>query len=273
MDKSRLRERAERLRSLHRGPILVLPNAWDVASARIVEQAGFPAVASSSAGVAAALGYPDGQLVSRAEMLEMVGRMARALDVPLTADLEAGYGDAGATVAAALEAGAVGMNLEDLAAGGPGLVPVEAQLAAIGAARAAGDTLGVHFVINARTDVYLGAVGEPAGRFDHAVQRGRAYLKAGADCVFVPGVRDEETIGRLAKAIEGPINILVGPGSPPVARLAALGVARVSAGSGPQRAAHTAARRAAEELRDHGTYKFADGIMTWAEVNALFPKR
>ena len=274
MNQSQLSAKADRLRSLHSGKILVLPNAWDVASARVVEQAGFPAVASSSAGVAAVLGYPDGQLVSRDEMLDLVGRMARALEVPLTADLESGYGDAGKTVEAALDAGAVGMNLEDLASGGRDLlVPIAAHEAAIGAARAAGDRRGVHFVINARTDVYLASVGEPESRFDHAVQRGRAYLAAGADCVFVPGVRDEETIGKLVKAIGGPINILVGPGSPSVQRLAALGVARVSAGSGPQRAAHTAARRAAEELRDRGTCTFAEGIMTWSDVNALLARK
>jgi 2-methylisocitrate lyase-like PEP mutase family enzyme len=268
-----LRESAERLLALHRGPILVLPNAWDVASARVVEEAGFPAVATSSAGVAAVLGYPDGERVPRDEMLGMVSRIARAVRVPVTADLEAGYGSAGATVEAALRAGAVGMNLEDGRRDEKALATVEEHAASVREARAAADRLGVHFVINARTDVYLARVGPEAERFDHALRRAAAYLAAGADCIFVPGVRDAETIGRLAAAIRGPLNVLAGPGTPPVAKLASLGVARVSAGSNPMRAALTAARRAVEEMRDRGTYSFAEGILTHAEVNALLSDR
>ncbi|HZX94879.1 MAG TPA: isocitrate lyase/phosphoenolpyruvate mutase family protein [Myxococcales bacterium] len=269
MDNALLRERAALLRRLHdRTRILVLPNAWDVASARVVEKAGFPAIATSSAGVAAVLGYADGERISRAEMLEMVARIARAVRVPVTADLEAGYGGAAQTVEAALQAGAVGMNLEDAAAGG-GLVPIAAQVEQIKAARAAADRAGVPFVINARTDVYLARIGEEQGRFAHAVERARAWLAAGADCAFVPGVRDADTIGRLVRAIDGPINILAGPGTPDVPTLAALGVARVSAGSATMRAALTAGLRAAEEMRDRGTYAFAENILTHAEVNAL----
>jgi 2-methylisocitrate lyase-like PEP mutase family enzyme len=268
-----LRESAERLLALHRGPILVLPNAWDVASARVVEEAGFPAVATSSAGVAAVLGYPDGERVPRDEMLGMVSRIARAVRVPVTADLEAGYGSAGATVEAALRAGAVGMNLEDGRRDEKALATVEEHAASVREARAAADRLGVHFVINARTDVYLARVGPEAERFDHALRRAAAYLAAGADCIFVPGVRDAETIGRLAAAIRGPLNVLAGPGTPPVAKLASLGVARVSAGSNPMRAALTAARCAVEEMRDRGTYSFAEGILTHAEVNALLSDR
>ncbi len=268
-----LRESAERLLALHRGPILVLPNAWDVASARVVEEAGFPAVATSSAGMAAVLGYPDGERVPRDEMLGMVSRIARAVRVPVTADLEAGYGSVGATVEAALRAGAVGMNLEDGRRDETALATVEEHAASVREARAAADRLGVHFVINARTDVYLARVGPEAERFDHTLRRAAAYLAAGADCIFVPGVRDAETIGRLAAAIRGPLNVLAGPGTPPVAKLASLGVARVSAGSNPMRAALTAARRAVEEMRDRGTYSFAEGILTHAEVNALLADR
>jgi 2-methylisocitrate lyase-like PEP mutase family enzyme len=266
-----LRERAERLLALHRG-ILVLPNAWDVASARVVEEAGFPALATSSAGIAAVLGYADGERVPRDEMLDMVSRIVRAVRVPVTADLEAGYGSVGATVEAALRAGAVGMNLED-GRGGTALATVEEHAASVREARAAADRIGVHFVINARTDVYLARVGPEAERFDHALRRAAAYLAAGADCIFVPGVRDAETIGRLAAAIRGPLNILAGPGTPPVATLLSLGVARVSAGSAPMRAALTTARRAAEEMRDRGTFSFAEGILTHAEVNALLAGR
>jgi 2-methylisocitrate lyase-like PEP mutase family enzyme len=267
-----LRESAERLLALHRGRILVLPNAWDVASARVVEEAGFPAVATSSAGVAAVLGYPDGEHVPRDEMLGMVSRIARAVRVPVTADLEAGYGSAGATVEAALRAGAVGMNLED-GRHQTGLATLEEHSASVREARAAADRLGVHFVINARIDVYLARVGPEAERFDHTLRRAAAYLAAGADCIFVPGLRDADTIGRLAAAIRGPLNVLAGPGTPPVAKLASLGVARVSAGSAPMRAALTAARSAAEEMRDRGTFSFTEGILTHAEVNALLADR
>lgn len=266
-----LKERAALLLRLHdRSRVLLLPNVWDVASARVVESLGFPAIATGSAGVAAVLGYADGERIPRGEMLGMVARIVRAVRVPVTADLEAGYGDPGGTVEAALEAGAVGMNLEDGLAAGPGLTETAEQAKRIAAARAAADRHGVHFVINARTDVFLRGIGEERDRLAHALDRARAYLAAGADCIFVPGVKDEGIIGKLASGIGGPLNVLGTAGSPPVAKLAALGVARVSAGSGPMRAALTAGKRAAEEMRDRGTFGFAEGILSGAEVNALF---
>ena len=273
MDLQSLRDRAALLLRLHdRTRTLVLPNVWDVASARVVEQAGFPALATSSAGVAAVLGYPDGQRIPPREMLDMVARITRAVRVPVTADLEAGYGDSGRTVTAALEAGAVGMNLEDGTEEGT-LLPIAEHVEQVRAARAAAALHGVPFVINARTDVYLLGIGEPRGRFAQALERARAYLAAGADCIFVPGVRDADTIGALARAIDGPLNVLAGPGTPPVATLEKLGVARVSAGSAPMRAALTHARRVAEEMRDRGTYTFAENILTHDQVNALLSPR
>ena len=264
-----LEERAALLLRLHdRSRVLVLPNVWDVASARVVESLGFPAIATGSAGIAAVLGYADGERIPRGEMLEMVARIVRAVRVPVTADLEAGYGDPGGTVEAALEAGAVGMNLEDGFAAG--LTEKGEQVKRIAAARAAAGRHGVHFVINARTDVFLRAIGEERDRLAHALDRARAYLAAGADCIFVPGVKDEAIIGKLASGIGGPLNILGTAGSPAVAKLAALGVARVSAGPGPMRAALTTGKRAAEEMRDKGTFGFAEGILSGPEVNALF---
>ncbi len=264
-----LRERAALLLRLHdRSRILILPNCWDAVSARMIESLGFPAIATGSAGVAAVLGYADGERIPRGEMLDMVARIVRTVKVPVTADLEAGYGDPGGTVEAALEAGAVGMNFEDgLAAGG--LATKAEHVRGIAAARAAADRHGVHFVINARTDVFLQRIGEEGGRLDHALDRARAYLAAGADCIFVPGVYDAETIGKLAKGIAGPLNVLGAALAPPIATLSALGVARVSAGAGPMRAALTAGKRAAEEMRDRGTFTFADGILSGAEVGAL----
>jgi 2-methylisocitrate lyase-like PEP mutase family enzyme len=263
--------KTEILRKLHQGPrILVLANAWDVASARIFEEAGFPAIATSSAGVANCLGYPDGERISRDEMIGMVQRIAGALLVPVTADVENGYGDALLTARAVVDAGGAGMNLEDVAkAHDPNsLVGLAEQVRIIGKIRAATD-----LVINARTDVFLLSIGDPATRFDRAVERANAYLKAGADCAFVPGVRDAETIGRLAKAINGPLNILAMAGVPPVAELERLGVRRVSIGSGPMRAVMGLTRRIANELRDQGTFtSMTDQAMIYTDANRLFIK-
>lgn len=280
MESSVQRERAAALRRLHAGPsVLVLPNAWDVASARLFETAGFPAVATTSAGVAFALGYPDGQRISRGEMADAVRRMAERLAVPVTADMEAGYGptpeDAAATARAVVDAGAVGMNLEDApGAGGEGTLLDQAlQGERIRAAREAAATAGVPIVINARTDVYLAGIGEPATRLAHTVRRIVAYREAGADCVFVPGVYDAETIGILAREAGGPLNILAGKGCPPVPELARLGVRRLSIGSGAMRAALGLVRRIAEELRGPGTYeRLFDGSIPHAELNRLLER-
>jgi 2-methylisocitrate lyase-like PEP mutase family enzyme len=273
-------ERAATLRGLHAGPsVLVLPNAWDVVSARLFETAGFPAVATTSAGVAFALGYPDGQRISRDEMAEAVRRIAAPLAVPVTADMEAGYGptpeDAAATARAVVEAGAVGMNLED--APGPGgettLLDQALQVERIGAARDAAQAAGVPIVINARTDVYLGRIGAPETRLAHAVRRMIAYREAGADCVFVPGVYDAETIAVLAREAGGPLNILAGKGCPPIPELARLGVRRLSIGSGAMRAALGLVRRIAEELRGPGTYeRLLEGSIPHAELNRLLER-
>jgi 2-methylisocitrate lyase-like PEP mutase family enzyme len=248
-----LSEKAERFRRLHKAPpILRLANVWDAASARIVEEAGLPAVATSSAGIAFSLGYPDGEVIPRAEMLQQVQRIARVVSVPVNADLEAGYGDVEGTAAGLIAAGAVGLNLEDAKAGVLEEIPAQAQK--IEAIRMVGRTLGVPIVINARTDVYLWQVGEPGTRFDRTVERLIAYREAGADCAFVPGVTDEETIGRLARTIGFPLNILGVQGAPSVNRMEELGVSRVSLGSGPMRATMARMRRLTEEFRDSGTY-------------------
>ncbi len=268
-----LRDKAEALRRLHAGPrALILANAWDVASARLVETAGFPAIATSSAGVAFALGYPDGERISRAEMLDMVRRIARAVKVPVTADVEAGYG---ATAQAAAEtargvvaAGAVGMNLED--AGDGRLLPLELQVERVRAARGAGDAAGVPLVINARTDAF--GVGElaDAQRAEEAIRRANAYLRAGADCAFVPFVTDRALIARLAREIEGPLNVLGTPDSPPVAELERLGVRRISIGGGLARAAYGRARRVALEVKETGTFQsLREGTISYGEMQRL----
>src|SRR5437899_3449980 len=191
MDPQTQHQRAAALRRLHQGPgILVLPNAWDVASARLIETAGFPAVATTSAGVAFALGYPDGERISRGEMAEAVRRIAARVRVPVTADMEAGYGrtpqSAAATARAVIAAGAVGMNLEDAPADGDGLLDVALQADRIRAACDAAASAGVPLVINARTDVFLARIGAPETRLAHAVSRLNAYRAAGADSLFAP---------------------------------------------------------------------------------------
>jgi 2-methylisocitrate lyase-like PEP mutase family enzyme len=254
------------LRKLHRGPrILVLPNAWDVASARIFEQAGFPAIATTSAGVANSLGYPDGESIPRDEMIDVVARIARAVSVPVTADVEGGYGDPVGTAEALVRVGAAGMNLEDSNRKNPE-VELAAQLRAIEMIRARTD-----LVINARNDIYLFGLGDPATRFERSVERLNAYRKAGADCLFVPGVRDAETIGKLARALHGPLNILATAGVPSVADLERLGVARVSVGSGPMRAVMGLTDRIAKELRERGTYaSFTEGAFPYLDASRLF---
>ena len=253
MDVQKQAAKAEQFRKLHHGPkMLLLPNAWDVASARILEEAGHPAIATTSAGIAYSLGYADGQRISRDEMLSIVARIARAVRVPVTADLEAGYGTTpkamADTVTAAIEAGAIGMNLEDLAEDEKSLFELPLQLEKIRAIRETAATMGVPFVLNARTDIYLATIGPAETRFDRTVERLRAYAKAGADCVFVPGLTDLDTIAKLVKAFAAPLNILAQPASPPMADLERVGVARVSTGSGIMRAAMGLTQRIAKEM-------------------------
>jgi 2-methylisocitrate lyase-like PEP mutase family enzyme len=266
-------EKAELLRRLHHGPdILVLPNAWDCASARIVECAGFPAIASTSAGLANSLGYPDGQRIPREVMLAAVKRIAACVAVPVTADLEAGYEDIAKTTAGLVDSGAVGLNLEDLDYGvAEGLLDIGRQIQKIAAVRRIGDELGVKLVINARTDVYLAQIGDPESRFGRACDRLRAYIGAGADCVFIPGISEAGLIGRFVQTLKFPINILAVAGTPSVQRLKELGVARVSVGSGIMRATMGLTRQIAQELRTRGTYdKMIEGAIPYAEANRLF---
>jgi 2-methylisocitrate lyase-like PEP mutase family enzyme len=267
--------KAEAFRNLHRGArILVLPNTWDVASSRIVEDAGFEAVATSSAGVAFSLGYPDGQRISRSEMMAAVARIARAVKVPVTADSEAGYGDrpedAGQTATEVIAAGAVGMNLEDSRddSADP-LIDLTLAVEKIKAVREAASAAGVQIVLNARSDVYLAEVGRPETRYDETIRRLSAYRDAGADCLFAPGVRDKSTIERLVRDLNAPLNILAGLESPPVPELQKLGVARVSLGSSPIRAALGLLSRMAEELKTSGTYEAMNGAPTHADVNKM----
>jgi len=271
-DSAALRRKAEVLRALHHGPEpLLLLNAWDAASACVVESLGFPAIATTSSGVANALGYADGEHLSREEMLAAVTRIARAVAVPVSADLEAGYGaNTGAvaeTVRLAVTAGVAGFNLEDSRGGV--LLPLDQAVARVQAARATADAAGVPLVINARTDVFHPGYFQ-GDTFKEAARRANAYREVGADCLFLPFVSDAVTIGRLVKAIHGPINILAAVSTPPLPELKDLGVARVSVGGALARAALTVIRQAAQELHNTGSFDFTGHIISHAEMNTLF---
>lgn len=272
-------ELARQFLALHDGrKTLLLPNAWDVASARIFEEEGFPAVGTSSAGVAFALGYPDGQKISRNEMLSVVHCIAEAVRIPVTADMEAGYGlkpeEIAETAREVLAAGAVGMNLEDAIHDRPdALVDLSLQKEKIRAVVEASARAGVSFVLNARTDVFLAAIGAPETRLPRTIERLNAYRDAGAQCLFAPGVKDKETIAQLASGVRGPLNILATAGTPPVAELEKLGVARVSIGSGAMRATLGLLAHIARQLREEGAFSLmTDGAMTYADATRLFTR-
>ncbi len=268
---------AKAFRELHyTGRPLVLPNVWDALSARVIENAGALAIATSSAGVSWALGRSDGHGLARAQAIEATRRIVGAVGLPVSADIESGYGDGttkdiAETVEAVIEAGAVGINIEDAPGrNGDPLVSTEEQVGRIRAARAAGEAKGIDLFINARTDVFLAAVGDPEKRLEAVIRRAAKYLEAGADSIFVPAVTNLETIADLVAGIGAPLNILVGPGAPSVADLANLGVARVSLGSSVALGAYGLVRRAVQEALTAGTYELLDEGLSFGEVNALF---
>lgn len=277
MTSTNQKEKANLFRSLHTGsPILVLPNAWDAASACILEQAGFAAIATTSSGVAAALGYPDGQRISRDMLIESTARIVRAVDCPVSVDIEAGFGEGIEevlqTIRAILEVGAVGINIEDTRKGeDTSLINSTVQVELIQAVRQFGTEMDVPLVINARTDVFLLGKGDPASHRDEAVRRANAYHQAGADSLFPIGVSDANIIASLAQGIDGPINILAGPATPSIPELAKLGVARISFGSGLMRATLGHLRRVAQELLEYGTYQnMGQTMISGAEFRNLF---
>lgn len=270
--------RAAAFRALHRSGLFVLPNAWDAGSAVLIAAAGAPAIATTSAGVSWSLGRPDGQHLSGQEMTDAVARIVAVVDVPVSADIEGGYGSGPGAVAAAVRAvigaGVVGVNLEDSGAPGGGLFDHRAQAARIAAARAAATEAGLpELVINARTDVFLFGIGQPEGRLDEVIARGAVYAEAGADSLFVPGLLDLAVLGDLTGKVSLPVNAMVGPGAPDVAALRAAGVRRVSLGQSIAQAAYTLARKAAAEALTAGTYDAISGADPFGEVNGAFRAR
>lgn len=263
---------------MHHGAHLLLPNVWDVASARVFEDAGFGALATTSGGIAFSLGYPDRERISREEMLTVVARIACAVAVPVTADVESGYGDrpedAAETARAVIAAGAVGMNLEDADhRENAKLFPLALQLEKIAAVREAAASAGVPIVLNARTDVYLLEIGAPETRMKAALERLTAFRDAGADCLFIPGLRHPATITKFVQELRHPINILAGPGFPPIPELEQMGVARVTLGSGPMRATLGLVQRMAQELKATGTYKALEHGIPYADLNRMLERK
>jgi 2-methylisocitrate lyase-like PEP mutase family enzyme len=280
MNQAEQASKAEAFRALHRGPrLLLMANAWDAITARLFEAEGFAAVATTSGGVSWALGYPDGEAAPWDEVVGQTARIARAVAVPVTADIEAGFGDTpeavGRSIGDIIRAGAVGVNLEDgLRSGSPPIRTIDDAVARIGAAREAARAAGVAIVINARTDVFIKNIGDEQSRFDEAVARGGAYLAAGADCFYPITLRDMATIGRLVQALKAPININVRAGYPSVAELEALGVARVTTATQLTLVALDATRQVARENKQTGRFDAINPVIGHPEMQQLLaPKR
>jgi 2-methylisocitrate lyase-like PEP mutase family enzyme len=266
---------AARFAAAHRdGPIVVLPNAFDVATARVIARRSPVAIGTTSAGIAWSLGYQDGELIARSEMLESAKRIVEAVDIGVTVDVEAGYGDspeeAAETAVGVIGIGAIGINLEDV--GSPAgsfagrLLPVERAAAKIAAVRAVADDAGIELVINARTDTFR----EAGDQVAHAIERGNAYLEAGAGCVFTPGIVDRESIARLVEALNGPLNVYATPATPSVGELGELGVRRVSVGCGPYQACLALIDRITRQLLEDGVYdEFTFNQLSIGEITAL----
>jgi 2-methylisocitrate lyase-like PEP mutase family enzyme len=280
MNRDTQRAKAEAFRAMHdRSRILVLPNAWDAMSARVIEEAGARAIATTSAGVAFSVGYPDGEAIPRDEMIAAIARIARVTTIPVSADIESGFAhdarEVAETVRRVIDAGAVGINLEDqVHDGSRSLYDLDVAVERVRAAREAADSAGVPIVINARTDVYLLGTGEPDTRFDHAIRRANAYRKAGADCLFIPTVSRRDDIERIVPALEGPLNLITVPGIPSIPDLERLGVARVSVGGRLTLGAMSALKKTVAELLSTGTYEsMLEATTTYPDANRLMVNR
>lgn len=264
--------RAIEFRRLHDpGGMLLLPNAWDAGSARLVEACGAAAIATTSAGLAWSRGYRDGNALPPRVLASAVAEIARVLSVPLTVDVEGGYADdppaVGETISAVVDAGAVGINIED------GQASPDLLCRKVAAAKVAAHHAGIDLFVNVRTDVYLRELVPVEHLVSETIERGRRYRAAGCDGLFVPGLADAPAIRAIAEAIVLPLNVMVVPGLPPVAELRSLGVRRVSAGQTITQAAYAVARRAATRFLEDGLYDtMLETTIGYGELNALFPQ-
>lgn len=271
-------EKSRRLRELVRAPeILVMPGAYDVLSALLFAQMGFKAIQGTSGGIAAALGFPDGEVLSRELFVRVTASFAAAVPIPVNADGEKGYGDEEGvkeTVRSLVAAGVAGMNLEDSTGkGGSGLVDLARQLRKIQSVIETKKALGSEFFLNARVDAFHVKADDPAKVIDEAIHRSNAYAEAGADCIFYLNLHSADAIGLIAKEVHAPISILAGPQSPSVGELQDLGVARVSYGSGFLKAALGGAKRMAREILEKGTVSsLKEGVQT-PEIYALLTSK
>ncbi len=272
-------EKAERFRGFHSGRrTLVLPNAWDVPSARVFEDAGFPAVATSSAGLMVSLGHPDGEEMPRSELATVVGRIASRLSVPLSADAVAGYGatveEVVVTVRMLLAAGAVGINIEDGRPSGKGLFSEEVQVRKLRAIQRLGVSMGIPLVINARTDALQRVPGDDESRLREAIRRSIAYRDAGADCVYPMGLTAPDSIATFVDALRCPINVMIRRGLPSIRELERLGVKRVSFGPSASYATMGLLKRVSSEVLTRGTYRaLVEGAITYRELGQLAIRR
>lgn len=270
-DYSAAAAKARLFTALHvKGDPVVLPNAWDAASAWVIAGAGAKAVATSSAACAWSIGRADGNQMSRAEAISQIARVASAVDVPVTADIETGYGDDAdleQSIRDTIDAGAVGVNLED--SGGDPLYPIDVAAQRISVAREAAASIGVPLHINARVDVFFAPVGEESERLALTIERAAGYIAAGASSIFVPGVRDLTTIRQLTEAIAAPVNILAGAATPRLSDLAAAGVGRVSTGSSLSLAMLAVLRSTVSDILDRGSFAGLAGI-PYPEINNYF---
>jgi len=270
-------EKAAAFARMHDQGCFILPNAWDMASAALIVDAGFPALATTSGGIAFAQGAPDGERLGRDAMLALAGEMARRFPVPVTADLEAGYGhtpdSVADTVRRAIALGLVGCNIEDSDPQSHRLYDVELAAARISAGVRAAEEAGLpDFVLNARTDPWIAQLGTQEENTAEAIRRANAYLAAGARCTFVPGPADSDTIAALAGEIRGPLNISANVHSaiaPSIDELEWLGVRRASLGSALMLASYGFARTALEHIKETGGFDYAVGSATIREMNTL----
>jgi 2-methylisocitrate lyase-like PEP mutase family enzyme len=255
----------------HDKEILVLLNSWDVGGSKLIQASGFKAIATTSMGIAASLGYPDCQVITLPEMIDVITKIVEAVRVPVTVDVEAGYGnnltEILVSVRKIMETGIVGINIEDSIDLSPVLMDESEFCERISAIRALADSLGFHLVINARTDSYYTSSASPRKKLSESIRRGNKYREAGADCIFVQPVSDRETISTLVKEIDAPINILANPGigagvPPSVRELQDLGVARLSLGSGVMKATLALIKKVADELLQKGTYSLLLDTLT-----------
>jgi 2-methylisocitrate lyase-like PEP mutase family enzyme len=273
MSKRSQKEKAEVLLSLHKGgDLLVLPNIWDPIGARILAAKGYPAVATASAAVSASLGYQDGEMINQSTLIDLLERIARSVDVPLTADIETGYGESLSelelTAQQVIESGVVGVNIEDSLKKGGSLRAVEEQCQRISALRQIANRRGIHLVINARIDSFVSSsFANEQAAMEEAVMRARAYAAAGADCIYPIGPGDEATVRLLRERIESPINILGSPTAAPLRVLREIGINRVSFGPFVFRSCLRKFVDIVEGLRTNSDYASLSNPMSRAEVD------